>query len=122
MSVNTVETAPAKAVTLTPLQESIAKWQAIVDGTGWDGGSDNCALCREYFDDNCEGCPVAEATGDTHCYDSPYDAWRDLEPPDVEVKTEAGSSERFSRPLSEKAFAAARGELEFLKALHEGKV
>ena len=71
--------------TLTALQGSIAKWQAIVDGTGTDEGTANCPLCAafyytqgedddgQYFDE-CFECPVYEHVGKSACQGTPLDA------------------------------------------------
>lgn len=67
-----------KAHTLKALQGSIAKWEAIVAGTGEDDGVDNCPLCLLFHPDknpgkrNCGGCPVQKATGKAFCNGSPY--------------------------------------------------
>ena len=67
--------------TRTALEGSIAKWEAIVAGTGTDEGTENCPLCQLFFDkrdpmgDYCEGCPVKERTGQTCCEGSPYQEW-----------------------------------------------
>lgn len=37
-----------EAETLIALQGSIAKWQAIVDGTGTEQGPANCPLCLKF--------------------------------------------------------------------------
>ena len=55
------------------LEGSIAKWQAIVHGTGGDYGVSNCPLCALFYHQECEGCPVADATGIICCGGSPYD-------------------------------------------------
>lgn len=80
------------AETLTALRGSIAKWQAIVDGTGIDDGCNNCPLCQKFNgevldrydgppeEDHegawvCRGCPVAMATNRDHCGGSPYTSY-----------------------------------------------
>lgn len=63
--------------TLTALKGSIAKWEAIVAGTGADHGPDNCPLCERYFMDQCFGCPVREKTRRGGCCRSPYVQWDD---------------------------------------------
>jgi hypothetical protein len=68
------------ALTLKALRGSIAKWEAIVAGTGDDKGHLNCSLCQIfhtlYRDDadsaSCSGCPVFERTGETFCDGTPY--------------------------------------------------
>lgn len=86
------ESSPMPEVTLTALRGSIAKWEAIVDGTGIDDGCNNCPLCQKFNgevlgrDDGppeedhegawvCRGCPVAMATNRDHCGGSPYTSY-----------------------------------------------
>ena len=97
--------------TLTALQGSIAKWEAIVDGTGFDSGPENCPLCQRFRDGSgqrvsCKGCPVAEHTGQTGCQGSPYDEYERLNDgeDDLEATPEALKD-------------AAQRELAFLKSL-----
>jgi len=87
------------------LEGSIAKWEAIVAGTGEDQGVCNCPLCRLFFGKDCVGCPVMERTGRWCCRGSPYDAWSTLH--DEEMPDEKRVAE------------AAKTELEFLKSLRE---
>ena len=61
--------------TLTALRGSIAKWQAIIDGTGQDRGTENCPLCAEFYNNQCFCCPVRERTGKWGCAGSPYANW-----------------------------------------------
>jgi hypothetical protein len=67
--------------TIAALRGSIAKWQAIVDGTGTDQGIDNCPLCARFYDTEdddateCALCPVRMKTGQPNCVDTPYLAW-----------------------------------------------
>ena len=61
--------------TLTVLKGSIKKWEGIVAGTIEDKGIENCPLCKEFYDDDCEGCPVADRTGQIHCLGSPYEEY-----------------------------------------------
>ena len=81
--------APAQmdAATLEALKGSIAKWEAIVAGTGEDEGPDNCPLCQmfnyssdlDYEDDDtsCLQCPVYLNTGQRFCHGSPYQGFAD---------------------------------------------
>ena len=64
------------------LESSIAKWKAIVDGTGSDLGTENCALCARFYGEDkglpcnrCLGCPVLEKTGMHDCIHTPYEKW-----------------------------------------------
>ena len=61
--------------TLAALRGSIAKWQAIVDGTGTDQGPKNCPLCQMFLKGppRCADCPVYEKTKVTGCGITPYD-------------------------------------------------
>lgn len=109
-----------KPETLTALQGSIEKWQAIVDGTGEDNGSLNCPLCvrflgeigdcQIYADDESldEACPVAIRANDTGCSGTPYMTWNGLAP-------DFGRAPRIADTPERKA--AALAELNFLKSL-----
>lgn len=72
--------------TLTALEGSIKKWEAIASGNGPDYGYKNCPLCIEFIDatdpedpeedgDTCFGCPVSIKTEQTGCDGTPYNAW-----------------------------------------------
>jgi hypothetical protein len=71
--------------TLEALKGSIAKWEAIVAGTGKDEGTENCPLCQAFNGNGedetrhmCEGCPVREKTRHIGCVGTPYDEyWED---------------------------------------------
>lgn len=71
------------ARTLTALEGSIAKWRAIVDGTGKDAGYRNCPLCTLFIEDedpeesgrDCYGCPVSAKVGTDGCAGTPYEKW-----------------------------------------------
>jgi hypothetical protein len=62
-----------KKETRAALLGSIKKWEKIVLGTGADNGEQNCPLCKLYINHACQGCPVAEKTGDVFCDGSPYE-------------------------------------------------
>lgn len=57
-----------------PLELSIAKWADIVNGSGIDMGSDNCALCLN-AEITCEKCKVMVFTGKSECCSTPYGEW-----------------------------------------------
>lgn len=101
------------AKTLTALRGSIAKWRAIVDGTGEDHGADNCPLCEAFFDGPddddpiCVGCPVAEARR-PNCAQTPYWNWRELFSVESRWPLRAGTI---------KQKVAAKAELDFLISL-----
>jgi hypothetical protein len=59
--------------TLTALRGSIAKWEAIVAGTGTDRGAENCPLCHLFIKDGCQGCPVLERSKQSGCKGTPYE-------------------------------------------------
>lgn len=58
------------------LERSIAHWERVVEFGGRytrdNISSDNCALCRRFNSNECEGCPVKERTGQSICKGSPY--------------------------------------------------
>ena len=93
---------PTPAETRTALEGSIAKWQRIVDGSDIDRGASNCSLCSLFYFQfqQCNGCPVSEATGDICCRHSPY----------VDYKTAL-------RNTDPRVIDFARKELDFLKGL-----
>lgn len=90
--------------TLTALQGSIKKWEAIVAGTGADRGINNCPLCAEFYNDFCEGCPVRKKTKEICCEGSPYVVW----------SNETNADGLANTPLKKKL---AQAELRFLKSL-----
>lgn len=73
--------------TKAALEGSIAKWAAIVAGTGEDRSSSNCPLCKCFIEENgpddvpeenqvnCYGCPVSERTVLSGCGETPYEDW-----------------------------------------------
>lgn len=95
--------------TLTALQGSIAKWEAIVAGKGVDDGGDNCPLCKLFIEnDHCAGCPIASHSGAAGCCNTPYDQWYRLHRPFNSVPLKAETPEQFD---------AAQAELDFLRSL-----
>ena len=96
--------------TLKALKGSIRKWERIVDGTARDEGSDNCPLCKMFFERFCKGCLVAEETENTYCDGTPYqDKWVWHEP--SEMNGNGGYVH------TKESLAAAKAELKFLKSL-----
>ena len=69
-----------KPETLQALRDSIRKWEKIVAGTGVDYGAANCSLCHRFDGGGCnlrdEVCPVAIASGESECRNTPYDDWQ----------------------------------------------
>jgi len=91
------------------LKESIIKWEGIVDRTGVDNGTKNCALCQEYYDYLCRDCPVAIFVNTDGCYNTPYHDWLII----IE------SDERPYKNTTDETQKAAEDELEFLQMLLE---
>jgi hypothetical protein len=94
--------------TLAALKGSIAKWEAIVAGTGTDDGANNCPLCQKFshwcnpeLPKRCVGCPVSEKMEMPYCEGTPY--------------YEYSQAEEDDEP--ERMKEAAQGEVEFLKSL-----
>ena len=88
------------------LNESIKKWEAIVNGTGEDNGIENCALCQKYHANACDGCPVYEYTGFRGCKGSPHEEWG------VHMAYEHRGS---NKVLCDECLRLAKKELAFLK-------
>lgn len=118
------------ASTLEALRGSIAKWEAIIDGTGVDRGRENCPLCQKFhpFPDTspytqwCRGCPVRQKTGLSGCEGTPYQEY-DLLDEKIDLATDAGPlspyyrSDDVLRQLRDSRRQAAIQELEFLRSL-----
>lgn len=98
------------ARTLEALKGSIAKWEAIVAGTGKDHGTSNCPLCAEFFDDYCVGCPVRKKTGFSVCRQTPYKDWSSA------IRAKFSPFEPATASTSE-LVALAQAELDFLRSL-----
>ena len=103
------------AKALEALKGSIAKWEAIVDGSGTDNGQKDCPLCQ-IFDQEpedpdeyepCAGCPVAEETGMDGCSGTPYTSWRNSHP-SLNFPYRVDTNEQR---------ACAQAELDFLRSL-----
>lgn len=110
--------------TLIALRGSIAKWEAIVAGTGGDEGYRNCPLCEAFMNEVdeapdegtgdrlcCSGCPVRAAVGASECECTPYTAWARAVPFDGPL------SHRTRRATTAEHFKLAQAELEFLRSL-----
>jgi hypothetical protein len=107
MSTVHTESKPMDAETLEALRGSIAKWEAIVAGTGMDLGGANCPLCRKFaHKPRCAGCPVVAAVGYHGCTGTPY---MDGEFHWVEIEE--------GRKSFQPTHATACEELDFLKSL-----
>lgn len=92
--------------TLIALKGSIAKWEAIVAGTGEDHGSVNCPLCTEFIDKDCKDCPIKQATKAIWCGKTPYMAF-----------AREAYMQRTSRATTPELVALAQAELDFLRSL-----
>lgn len=63
---------------MTPLEKSIAHWERMRDFTELSQfhtesiGQQFCALCAEFINVDCIGCPVSRRTGVPHCDKTPY--------------------------------------------------
>jgi hypothetical protein len=68
------------AETLEALNGSIAKWEQRAAGTYITADIENCPLCRlfnrsERSADDCQGCPVFEATETRYCEGTPSEMY-----------------------------------------------
>lgn len=60
----------------TALQASIAHWKRLAEGERLPNefiGADNCALCVEFVEDGCNGCPVSKKKNAPCCSSTPYE-------------------------------------------------
>lgn len=102
------------AKTLEALKASIAKWERNAEATDPSDvrlGSDECPLCDVFHMRaiSCNGCPVSDRTGRPFCVESPYiSAWNAW----FLWNSRPENTERRDR-----AHAAARDEVAFLKSL-----
>lgn len=95
--------------TLEALDGSIAKWEAIVNGTGGDIGPENCPLCQLFFyqEQTCLGCPVRDSTDFTQCLGTPYMNW---------TRVHKTSMPPY-KALTAEQMQVAKDELQFLTSL-----
>ena len=96
------------------LRKSIRKWQKIVNGTGVDNGTDNCALCAEFHAENCTGCPIKEITHEQCCNGTPYELWEN-------EYLNANGKGGYSFACVPEQRIAATAMLNFLKAVAKAK-
>ena len=96
---------------------SIEKWKRIEDGTGEDLGPNNCPLCQMFWKEpDCMGCPVADATEESCCDNSPYEFWQNhIYTAHEEELFTSGSSKVFCP----KCKTLATAERKFLESLLE---
>ena len=83
------------------LRYCIDHWERNANGTSASVSRFDCALCNEYIEIHCDGCPIQAATGKPFCVGTPYvaaaKAWDDVD------------REEFN--------LAAKAEVEFLQKL-----
>ena len=84
----------------------------------------HCALCRVFYSNDCEGCPVRNKTGVSHCVYSPYDIahnklydWEDMYLGNEDKLYLCTKKEVLKKRTQWRI--AAREELKFLKSLRE---
>lgn len=90
------------------LFKSIQHWKRIAKGKAYSDGTKTCALCSEFYDDDCRKCPIAEKTGEKYCESTPF----------VKFERFAYTDEKGLRWVLDKtspARAAAEKEIKFLK-------
>ena len=102
------------------LEASIAHWEENARArvpSDASLGVTNCALCKLYHDNFCQGCPVYEETGKDRCSGTPFQrAYRLLCVWRSEDRLDAVGRR------AEEFRAAAQEEVDFLKSLRPVKV
>lgn len=100
----------------TALQKSIDHWKRLATRTRNENeliGPAHCALCVEFYNQDCACCPVRNKTGKTGCKDTP---WSDIE--DVMPSDSWEDGPEFMNWLNSDEFVAlAEKELAFLISL-----
>lgn len=83
------------------LLKSIEHWKrleackTIAEADEEGTGVPECALCAVYYDEDCEGCPVAEFTDEDCCGGTPYHAADNaLDAGDIELFREKATEMR----------------------------
>jgi hypothetical protein len=97
------------ARTREALEASIKHWEANVAAEkpeDFHYGPDHCALCREFRDDGCYGCPVRKKTGEGCCFNTPYG-----------IAERAGKQWIAGVAGREACILPAQAELDFLRSL-----
>jgi hypothetical protein len=108
---------------LKALRGSIAKWEKIVLGTGYDAGSDNCPLCQIFNRDEmegkdcCIGCPVMKKTRKRWCEGTPYHAFADMVGKTSPTTISTGTLAWHYRAVTSEQIRAAAKMLIFLQSL-----
>lgn len=107
-----------KRIAKKALIASIKKWEANLEASCEDvkRGKDNCQLCVEFWNKDCEGCPVFNKTGKEHCQLTPYeraeyahDVWSNLIEDDEDPEYISDAEQAFRD--------AAQDEINFLRSL-----
>lgn len=98
--------------TLNALEESIQKWENIINNKKEDNGPKDCILCilfriDTHYGISCENCPIAIATLADGCDGSPYEEW-------YNYCNDKGEDLKIFDDESERL---AKIELEFLKSI-----
>ncbi len=95
--------------TIKALLGSIQKWIGVAEGTVINRGTKNCPLCQLFYDRprrvKCEGCPVADHTGNRDCMNTPY--WDFMWSLGGNVEFTADTPERRKHALREVKFLAS---------------
>ena len=99
------------AKTLEALKASIAKWERNAEAKTpgeFRTHANDCPLCElfNHKPDNCNGCPVKDKTGEKFCRRTPY-----------VLADSANHAWRQGFGPQDRAHAAARDEVAFLKSL-----
>lgn len=98
---------------LTALKDSIAHWERkVADPENEPIGRKSCALCIQFIEDGCVGCPVKSRTGRKNCEGTPY----------IDVSNAQWEFEHGYVPLEAYIYinifrAKCQLELDFLKSL-----
>lgn len=65
-----------RIINLKLMKDVFIKWDGVYKRKKIDKGTENCALCKEYFTWNCFRCPIRIATGKMNCVGTPYEKWQ----------------------------------------------
>ena len=109
--------------TLKALKKSIKHWKGIVAGKETSRGTDNCALCDLFYNENddehecCVGCPVMERTEQEACGGSPYGAFTEVAQCKGRYMDDGYGIFNDKDQIIHGAVIAAKDELSFLQSL-----
>jgi hypothetical protein len=99
------------AKTLEALKASIAKWERNAEAktpAEYKIREKDCPLCDLFRRNLCDGCPVSDRTEEIFCYGTPYD---------LAAPAKYDWIRASSKSAADRAHAAARDEVAFLKSL-----